>query len=150
MSTRAFIHFTLAAILVGLAGCGHPQSPGAQCFSDATGLSLPPGTGCVASKTITVALVGLDTHYLKFQATNDMTPFLTAHFHPTTWDYVEQDMTPPPDWMKDLAFWNQSEIKQKLYYSGRYTNTSGTVFTTALSYDTNHNVAYFVGSQLRN
>src|SRR5438552_13431342 len=107
MNTNTLLRFLLLAICAVFAGCGHPQSPGSQCFSNSTGFSLPPGTDCVAAKTITVALVGLDTHYLKFQATNDMTPFLASHFRPVEWQIVKDDMTPPPDWMKDLTFWSQ-------------------------------------------
>jgi hypothetical protein len=103
----------------------------------------------VAAKTITVALVGLDTHYLKFQATNDMTAFFSAHFRPVEWQMVQDDMTPPQDWMKWLGFWSGTEIRQQTHYSGDFTNKTGTRFKTAVSYDTNHMVFYFVGMQCR-
>jgi hypothetical protein len=149
MSTRTFIQIFLLALCVSFAGCGHPQPPGSQCFSDSTGLSLPPGADCVAAKTITVALVGLDTYYLKFQATSDMTPFLSAHFHAVEWRMVDDDLTPPPDWMKDLPFWSLSEIQKQSHYAGDFTNKTGTRFKTAVSYNTNNLVFYFVGMQCR-
>jgi len=101
----------------------------------------------LAAKTITVAL--LDTYYVKFHATNDMTPFLVAHFHAVDWQTVKQDMTPPPDWAKNLPFWSQSEIERQVYYAGDFTDKSGTKFKTALSYDTNRMQLYFVGMQCR-
>jgi hypothetical protein len=78
-----------------------------------------------------------------------MTPFLASHFHPVTWDVAKDDMIPPSDWMKWLPFWKQSEIEQQVYYSGDYTDKSGTKFKFALSYDTNRMTMYFVGMQLR-
>ena len=143
------MHFVLVAILVGFTGCGHPQSPGSQCFSESTGLSLPPGTQCLAAKTITVALVGLDTHYLKFQATNDMTPYLAAHFRAVDWTTVKEDMRPPSDWKKNLPFWSQSEVERQVHYAGDFTDKNGTKFKTAMSYDTNRMLVYFVGMQCR-
>ncbi len=147
MSTRASKWFISMATVIALTGCGQPQLSGDQSFNVSTGLSLPPGTDCLAAKTITVAF--LDTYYLKLQTTNNIAPFLAAHFHLVSWDAVKDDMMPPPDWKKDLPFWNQAEIEQQVHYSGDYTDKSGSRFKVALSYDTNHMTVYFVGMQCR-
>jgi hypothetical protein len=149
MSTRHFIYLTLLAVCFSFSGCRPPQSPGGQCFRDSTGLSLPSSAHCVAAKTITVAIANVDTHYLKFQATNDIGPFLAAHFRPVDWQTVKQDMTPPPAWMTDLAFWSQSEIQQQVHYAGDFTNKNGSKYKVALSYNPNRMVLYFVGMELR-
>ena len=133
------------AILIIVTGCGQLQLTGNDSFNISTGLSLPQGTECLATKTITVAM--LDTYYLKLHATNDVTAFFTAHFHKANWDDVKEDMTPPSDWMKSLPFWNQSEVEHQIYYSGDYTDKSGAKFKTALSFNTNNMTIYFAGMQ---
>ena len=143
------IRFLLLAIFMAFTGCRPRQIPGDRCFSQVTGLSLPPGVTSVGAKTFTVAIVWLDTHYLKFQATNDITPFLVANFHATTWQMITNHMTPPSDWLKEIPFWKQSTFEQHAHYSAVFTNQSGVRFETAISYDTNRMQFYFVGSQVR-
>jgi hypothetical protein len=135
--------FVLLGFLAFLAGCDQPK--GEECFRSATGFDLPEGVAAVHAKTITVVGVG-DTHYVKFSATKDITAFLAKNFTPTTWSVIEDKMTPPEDWDKNLPFWDIEVIRKGVCYEGRQKEGD---FVSALSYEPASGVFYFYGAQCR-
>jgi hypothetical protein len=145
---RRIVFLILGGPLVFLASCSSSEPSAGQCFRLSTGLDLPTGVKCLNSEVITVAFVG-DTYYLKLKSDHDLSSFLKKNFGTASWAVVKKDLVPPADWAKDLPFWNEGELRKKEYYSKDYRDENGGLFRSALSYDNESGILYFVGSQCR-
>jgi hypothetical protein len=142
----------IATIIVSCNGCigmAAPKKSDADIFFGSTGLKLPAGIECVASKTITVALVG-DTHYLKLVAQNDVTDFINTQFDRSAREKGERLLIPPKNWMKDLQFWDEKAIASAdIYFTKIYKSADGITILTEGVYVKKSNTMYVVSTECR-
>ncbi len=115
-----------------------------QWYKWSTGLELPSDAKLIAGKCITVLPVG-DCYFLKIKV-----PGFESHLNADYEAHKESaSLSQPPDWKKDLPFWDEAEIRKGKHYSRFYKSPDGTPWIVSATYDAKTGILYFTSDQCR-